>query len=563
MTCCSFRTALASSRSRTALAPCAILHASMEHLELTLLGLLLAVVALTALARLLNVPYPILLVIGGSLLGFVPELPEIELDPDLVLLVFLPPLLFNAAYFASPRDMRILWRPITLNAIGLVVLTAGAVALVAHALVDGMSWAVAFTLGAICAPTDPLAATAIARRLGVPSRLVSVVEGESLVNDGSALVIYRVAVATAVGGSFDLLDAGWEFVVNVAGGIAIGAVVGYALLPLFRRALADPLVGVTLSLAAGFLGYIPAEEAGVSGVLAAVTVGLVCCWHSPQVTDPISRVTGYAFWEVLVFLLNALLFVLVGFQLHDVVTHQDRSLPELLGLGAAVSAAVIATRLLWGNTTPYVIRALDRRPKQRELRVGWRPRMVISWSGMRGAVSLAAALALPLDFPERDLVIFLALAVIFATLVVQGLTLPWLIRTLRIEDDGAAEAEELLARRAATDAAIVRLEELREEEWTRAGTIDFMLKNYDVRRRRLAQVAGERALEEDGVDLGQHTAARARVTKQLIDTERAIVIGLRNDGTISDEVMHRLERELDLQELGLEPFRLARGAGDA
>jgi CPA1 family monovalent cation:H+ antiporter len=535
----------------------------MEHLELTLLGLLLAVVALTALARLLNVPYPILLVIGGSLLGFVPELPEIELDPDLVLLVFLPPLLFNAAYFASPRDMRILWRPITLNAIGLVVLTAGAVALVAHALVDGMSWAVAFTLGAICAPTDPLAATAIARRLGVPSRLVSVVEGESLVNDGSALVIYRVAVATAVGGSFDLLDAGWEFVVNVAGGIAIGAVVGYALLPLFRRALADPLVGVTLSLAAGFLGYIPAEEAGVSGVLAAVTVGLVCCWHSPQVTDPISRVTGYAFWEVLVFLLNALLFVLVGFQLHDVVTHQDRSLPELLGLGAAVSAAVIATRLLWGNTTPYLIRALDRRPKQRELRVGWRPRMVISWSGMRGAVSLAAALALPLDFPERDLVIFLALAVIFATLVVQGLTLPWLIRTLRIEDDGAAEAEELLARRAATDAAIVRLEELREEEWTRAGTIDFMLKNYDVRRRRLAQVAGERALEEDGVDLGQHTAARARVTKQLIDTERAIVIGLRNDGTISDEVMHRLERELDLQELGLEPFRLARGAGDA
>jgi len=317
---------------------------------------------------------------------------------------------------------------------------------------------------------------------------------------------------------------------------------------------------VTLSLTAGFLGYIPAEEVGVSGVLAAVTVGLVCCWHSPQVTDPISRVTGYAFWDVLVFLLNALLFVLVGFQLHDVATHQDRSLPELLGLGAAVSAAVIGTRLLWGNTTPYVIRALDRRPKQRALRVGWRPRMVISWSGMRGAVSLAAALALPLDFPERDLVIFLALAVIFATLVFQGLTLPWLIRTLGIEDDGVAGAEELLARRAATDAAIVRLEELREEPWARRSTIDFMLKNYDVRRRRLAQVAGERDPEEDdGTDLNVHTDARARVTKQLIDTERAIVIGLRNDGTISDEVMHRLERELDLQELGLEPFRLARG----
>ncbi|MDO8185293.1 Na+/H+ antiporter [Conexibacter sp. JD483] len=532
----------------------------MEHLELTLLGLLLAVVGLTALARLWNVPYPILLVIGGSLLGFVPGLPDVQLDPDLVLLVFLPPLLFNAAYFASPRDMKLLWRPITLNAIGLVVLTAGAVALVAHALVPGMSWAVAFTLGAICAPTDPLAATTIARRLGVPSRLVSVIEGESLVNDGSALVIYRVAVAAAVGGSFDLLGAGWEFLINVAGGIAIGAVVGYALLPLFRRALADPLVGVTLSLAAGFLGYIPAEEIGVSGVLGAVTVGLVCCWHSPQMTDPISRVTGYAFWEVLVFLLNALLFVLVGFQLHDISTHQERSLPQLLGLGAAVSGAVIGCRLLWLNTTPYLIRALDRRPRQRLLRLGWRPRMVGAWSGMRGAVSLAAALALPLDFPERDLVLFLALAVIFATLVLQGLTLPWLIRMLRIEDDGAAEREELIARRAATDAAIMRLEELRDEPWTRPSTIDFMLQNLDVRRRRLAQVAGERTLEEeDGTDLNVHTDARARVSKQMIDTERAVVIGLRNDGTISDEVMHRLERELDLQELGLEPYRLARG----
>lgn len=527
----------------------------MEHIELTLLGLLLAVVGLTALARLWNVPYPILLVIGGSLLGFVPGLPSIELDPDLVLLVFLPPLLFNAAYFASPRDMKLLWRPITLNAIGLVLLTACTVAWVAHTLVDDLSWAAAFTLGAICAPTDPLAATAIARRLGVPARLVSVIEGESLVNDGSALVIYRVAVAAAVGGTFDLLDAGLEFVVNVAGGIAIGALVGFALLPLFRRALADPLIGVTLSLVAGYLGYIPAEELGVSGVLGAVTVGLVLCWHAPTITDPLSRLTGYAFWDVLVFLLNALLFVLVGFQLHDVVTHQERSLAVLLGLGAAVSATVIATRLLWSNTTPYIIRALDRRPKQRLLRVGWRPRMVIAWSGMRGAVSLAAALALPLDFPERDLLLFLTLTVIFATLVAQGLTLPWLIRTLGIEDDGSPAREELHARRAATEAAIARLEELREEEWTRDSTVRLMQKNYDVRQRRLAQIAGERSFEEDGEDLGEHTDARARLTQELIDAERAVVVGLRNEGTISDDVMHRLERELDLQELGIASYR--------
>ncbi|MDO8210369.1 Na+/H+ antiporter [Conexibacter sp. CPCC 206217] len=532
----------------------------MDHIELTLLSLLLAVTALTALARVLNVPYPILLVIGGSLLGFVPGLPDVELDPDLVLLVFLPPLLFIAAYFSSPRELRRLARTITLNAIGLVVLTACTVAVIAHALVPDLSWAVAFTLGAICAPTDPLAATAIARRLGVPARLVSGIEGESLVNDGSALVIYRVAVAAAVGGSFDLLSAGGEFVVNVVGGIAIGLAVGYALLPLFRRALADPLLHVTMSLVAGFLAYIPAEQLDVSGVLGAVTVGLVLCWHAPQITDPLVRMTGYAFWDVLVFLLNALLFVLVGFQLHSIVEHQDRSLPTLLGLGAAVSATVILTRMVWLNTIPYVIRTLDRRPQQRLMRIGWRMRMVGAWSGMRGAVSLAAALALPLDFPERDLVLFLALCVIFATLVAQGLTLPWLIRKLGIEDDGVSEREELLARRAATDAAIARLHELREAEWTRDSTVRFLLKNFDVRQRRLAQVAGERALEQDGEDLGDHTHARTRLVKALIDTQRAVVVGLRNDGTISDEVMRTLERELDLEELGLAPYM---GTADA
>ncbi|HEY4277260.1 MAG TPA: Na+/H+ antiporter [Conexibacter sp.] len=528
----------------------------MEHVELFLLGLLVAIAALTALARLLNVPYPILLVIGGSLLGFVPGLPQIELDPDLVLLVFLPPLLFIAAYFSSPRELQRLARTITLNAVVLVALTAAAVAVVAHALVPGMSWAVAFTLGAICAPTDPLAATAIARRLGAPSRVINGIEGESLVNDGSALVIYRVAVAAAVGGSFDLLHAGGEFVVNCAGGIAIGALIGFAMIPLYRHARPDPLVHVTLSLISGYIAYIPAEEIGVSGVLAAVTVGLVICWYAPLVTNAAVRAVGYAFWEVLVFLLNAFLFVLIGFQLHEIVTQQDRSLPTLLGLGAAVSAAVILTRLAWLNTIPYVLRAIDRRPSQRPKRIGWRPRMVAGWSGMRGAVSLAAALALPLDFPERDLVLFLTLSVIFATLVFQGLTLPWVIRTLHVHDDGVAATEELLARRAATDAAIARLRELRDEDWTRDSTIDFMLKNLDVRQRRLAQVAGDRTLEEDGDDLGEHAQARALVTLEMIAAQRDAILGLRNRGEINDDAMRTLERELDLEELGQTAYML-------
>jgi len=521
----------------------------MEHFELTLLCLLVAVAALTALARLLNVPYPILLVIGGSLLGFLPGLPHVELDPDLVLLVFLPPLLFHAAYFASARDLRRQTRTILLNSIGLVVATAVAVALVAHALIDDLSWAAAFTLGAICAPTDPLAATTIARRLGVPTGLTTAVEGESLINDGSALVVYRTAVAAAVGGSFDLLDAGLDFVVDVAGGIAIGAVVGRLLVPVFRKAGPDPLLVVTISLVNGYLAYIPAEELHVSGVLAAVTTGLVLGWHSPTISNPAVRVAGYGFWEVLVFLLNALLFVLVGFQLSVILDEQDRSAATLLGLGAAVSLAVVGMRLLWLNTMPYLIRALDRRPQQRLRRVGWRARMVVAWSGMRGAVSLAAALALPLDFPERDLVVFLALCVIFATLVFQGLTLPALIRRLDVHDDGQEQAEELAARRAATEAAIACLEGLRDEEWTRPRTVELMLANFDVRRRRLAQVDGERAVEDDGEDLSEHTGARARLMVAVIEAQRQEVVRLRNEGEISDDVMHKLEHELDLEQL--------------
>ncbi|ADB54050.1 Na+/H+ antiporter [Conexibacter woesei] len=530
----------------------------MEHFELTLLGLLIAVAGLTALARALNVPYPILLVIGGSLLGFVPGLPHVELDPDLVLLVFLPPLLFHAAYFASVQELRRQLRPILLNSIGLVVLTAVTVALVAHALIDDLSWAAAFTLGAICAPTDPLAATTITRRLGVPPRLTSVIEGESLINDGSALVIYRTAVAAAVGGSFDLLDAGTDFVVDVAGGIAIGLVMGYALVPLFRRARVDPLLVVTLSLVNGYIAYISAEELHVSGVLASVTVGLVLGWYSPYISDARGRVSGYGFWDVLVFLLNAVLFILVGFQLAQILDHQERSAGTLLLLGTTVSLTVIVTRLAWLNTAPYVIRALDRRAVQRTRRVGWRPRIVVAWSGMRGAVSLAAALALPLDFPERDLVLFLALCVIFATLVLQGLTLPAVIRKLDVRDDGSAEREDLLARRAATDAAIARLHALHEEEWTRDSTVDYLLRNYDVRQRRLAQRAGEAAEEDgDGVPLEEHTRARAAVIREVLRAQRDAVYTLRKDGAIGDDVMHRLERELDLEELQLDAMGLA------
>ena len=287
----------------------------MEHIELVVLFLLVTVAVLTAIARVLRLPYPILLVIGGSLVGFAPGVPDVQLEPDLVLLIFLPPLLFNAAYFSSVRDLRYHARAITLTAIGLVLLTMCSVALVAHAAIDGLPWAAAFALGAIVSPTDPLAAVAIMRRLGAPRRITTVIEGEALVNDGTALVAYRTAVSAAVGASFDLLDATADFVVNVAGGIAVGLAASVLIVAALRRILGDDVVGVVTSLAAGYVAYIPAEEIGVSGVLAAVTVGLVVGYKSPALSTPASRLRGYGFWEVLVFLLNAVLFVLVGLQL--------------------------------------------------------------------------------------------------------------------------------------------------------------------------------------------------------------------------------------------------------
>ena len=296
----------------------------MEHAELIVLFLLVTVAALTTLARVINVPYPILLVVGGSLVGFAPGVPDVELEPELVLFIFLPPLLFNAAYFSSLRDLRTYLRAITLSAIALVLLTTVTVAVLAHAAIAGLPWAAAFALGAIVSPTDPLAATTIARRLGVPRNVTSVIEGEA-----SSTTARRSSPTgppwSRWAGRFDLLDATGDFVVNVAGGIAFGVVAALVLVEVFKRIVADDIVGVVLSLASGYIAYLPAEELGVSGVLAAVTVGLIVGRRSTELSTAASRLRGYAFWEVLVFLLNATLFVLVGLQLPSILAEQERS----------------------------------------------------------------------------------------------------------------------------------------------------------------------------------------------------------------------------------------------
>jgi Na+/H+ antiporter len=526
----------------------------MHGAELALLALMAAVAGLLILARTIGVPYPILLVLGGLVLGFVPGLPTIQLAPELVLVVFLPPLLYQAAFFSSPRELQADLRPISLLAIGLVLATMVAVAVTAHAVVEGMPWAAALALGAIVSPTDPLAATAIARRLGVPRRLVTLIEGESLLNDATALVAYRLAVAAAVAGSFSLWEAGLRFLVGVVGGVAVGLVVGW-LIAEIRRRLDDPPVEIVVTLVTGYAAYLPAERLQVSGVLAAVTSGLYVGWRAPELASPATRLLGFSFWEVFGFLLNTVLFILVGLQLHPILgAVSGQSTSALLGQAVLVTVVVIVVRLGWEFTVPYLIRLLDRRPSQLARRLGPRERLVVGWSGLRGAVSLAAALALPLEvaegqpLPHRDLIIFVTFVVIFATLVVQGLTLPALIRRLGVRDDGAEEQEEVRARLAATNAALARLDELASEGWTRDDTVERLRGFYQFRRRLLKTRAG--IYEDEGHQ--ERSVAYQRVVRELIEAQRQAIVGLRNRGVISNDVMHRIERDLDLEDTRLE-----------
>ena len=526
----------------------------MSEAELIIASLSVAVAGLSALARMLSVPYPIVLVVGGAALGFVPGLPAVELEPDVVLVIFLPPLLYGASIFANFGDLRANLRGLTLSAVGLVVLTMCAVAWVAHALIPGLPWEAAFVLGAIVSPTDPLAAALIMRRLDAPRRLVSAVEGEGLFNDATALVAYRVAVGAVVAGSFSLADAGVEFLLGALGGAAIGLAVGWAVAEIRKRTV-DNQLSVTISLLTGYAAYVPAEAVHASAVLAAVTAGIYMGVRGPQILPARTRLQGYFVWEIVDFMVNATLFVLIGLQLRTVVDGlSGYSAGTLAGYSLAVTGVVVGTRLVWLFTVPYLIRALDRRPSQRARRVNASGRLVIAWGGMRGAVSLAVALAIPLTtdagqpFPERDLLIFITFVVIFFTLVVQGLTLPGLIRWLGVSDGGTDADEELRGRLVATKAAIRQLDELAGEDWTRDDTVERMRGMYEYRKRRFAAQAGK--IEDEGYE--DRSLAYQQTIQIVLAAQREALLRMRGDGELSNEAMIRIMRELDLEESRLE-----------
>jgi Na+/H+ antiporter len=523
-------------------------HHFTAHEELQLLILLAALAAMLVIAAVWRLPASLLFVAGGLVLGFVPGVPHFQLPPDLVLIAILPPLLYSSAFFTGLRDLRANLRPISFLAIGLVAATTCAVALIAHAAVSGLSWAAAFTLGAIVSPTDALAATEVIRRVGAPRRIVAIIEGESLVNDGVALVLYKTAVAAAVAGTFSLWNATWHTILNVIGGIAVGLAVGYVVRQV-RRRIDDAPTEVALALLSGYLAYLPATAIGVSGVLAAVTIGVYMGWYTPQLTTGVTRISGNAFWEILTFLINALLFALVGLQLHGILNRlAGRSTWSLIGDAALVSLVVIVTRIVWVPVITYVPRLVYPRILEHDPYPPWQWPAVISWAGIRGAVSLAAALALPTNFPARDLIVFLTFAVILVTLVGQGLTLPWLIRVLHVKDDGGAEREDAKARIKASEAALRRLDELEAEGWVRDDTAERTRAQYRFRTNRFrARYTG---VDDEGVE--DRSQQYQRLRRELLEAERQAVLRLRNEGTITEDVMQRVQRDIDLEDLRLD-----------
>jgi len=510
------------------------------------LALLIAVSALVTIARRLGIAYPIFLVVGGLLLGLVPGLPRPQVEPDLIFLLVLPPILYTTAFFTPLRSLRANLGNISSLAIGLIIATAGAVAVVAHALIAGITWPVALALGAIVAPSDSIAAAAIVARLAVPRRIVTLLEGESLLNDATALTIYRIAVAAAVGGALSWTGALTTFALAAVGGWAIGLAVGWVIAQI-RARIEDTPVEITISLLTPYAAFLPAEQLGASGVIAAVVAGLYLGRRGSQITGADARLTGRAVWETVTFLLYGFVFILTGLAMPQLLRSLTPSTAiQLVGIGIAVTGVLVAVRAVWIFATAYVPLLLRGRSRTPHL---FAHSLVLSWAGMRGVVSLAVALALPLSlpdggpFPARDALLVVTLTVIVLTLVGQGLTLPWLIRSLRLGADVEFRDEEASARQELVQAATRRIDQL-YEVWP--GHRPLLDRLRDMYRDRSEHVERQRDPSTDGED--RELIEHREIRRTVIGSEREALLRLRAEGAIDDDVMRSLERELDLEE---------------
>jgi monovalent cation/hydrogen antiporter len=518
----------------------------MQSAQLVL-ALLIAVAALVTIARRLGIAYPIFLVIGGLVLGLVPGTPRIEIDPDLIFLFILPPLLYTAAFFTPLRNLRANLCTIGSLAIGLVVATAFATAAVAHALIPGIPWAVALALGAIVAPPDEIAATAIAARLAVPRRIVTILEGESLLNDATALTIYSIAIAAAGGSSFKPAAGVATFAAAMLGGSAIGLAVGYVIAQV-RARIEDTPVEITISLLTPYAAFLPAQQLGVSGVVATVAAGLYLGRRGSRIMGPDARLTGRAVWETITFLLNGMVFIITGLEVPLLLRAlSPATAMRLVGIGIVVSVVLVVVRALWIFPTAFLAPLVRGEPRPpRSLAHA----LVLSWAGMRGVVSLAVALSLPRTlpdggpFPAREPLLVVTLTVIVFTLLGQGLTLPWLIRRLRLGTDPELRAEEASARQQLLEAATRRIDQLYPVWPGHRPLLDRLRDTYQHRSEHVERQRDASASGEEDRELIEHREIR----RTVIDSEREALLRLRAEGAIDDDVLRILERELDLEE---------------
>jgi CPA1 family monovalent cation:H+ antiporter len=515
---------------------------------------LLAVLAGTALfARRVNIAPAILLMLAGIALAFVPGMPAVELPPEVVLLLVLPPLIYSASVAMSWREFKHNLRPITLLAVGCVIFTASAVAVATHYLI-GLPWNVGFLLGAIVAPPDAVAPLAIVRRLGIPRRILVVLEGEGLANDATALILYRFAVIAITTGSFSLSKATGDFFAIVAGEALFGIAVGWLSLRA-RHYARDPQVEITLSLITPYLAYWVPEHLGGSGVIATVACGLYVSWNGPLWISSATRLQGIFFWDLVIYLIEGLLFLLTGFQMR-LLYEKSKAFPldDILLATALVAGIVIVARFVWVYPATYLPRVMSPALRRRDPSPPWQWVFILSFAGVRGAVSLAAALALPFAlangdaFPNRDLVLFIAFGVIFVTLVGLGFSLPMVVRWLGVADAGrnehiAEHQSEIAARREALDAALRSLDAMIEKRDLSDEVVSLLRARHEIRTNQLPA-----SLDPEAHDV---SAAGTGLTRELIAAERKFIHMMLRDGKITDETRRRIERDLDLEEASL------------
>jgi CPA1 family monovalent cation:H+ antiporter len=516
--------------------------------------ILLAVLAGVALlARRVNVAPAILLLLSGIALAFVPGMPSLELPPELVLLVVLPPLIYSASVAMSWREFKHNLRLITLLSVGCVIFTACAVAAATHYLI-GLPWSVGFLLGAIVAPPDVVAPLAIARKLGLPRRVLVVLEGEGLANDATALILYRFAVVAISTGAFSLPKATGTFVAIVVCEMLFGVAVGWLSLRARHRAR-DPQIEITLSLITPYVAYWIPEHFGGSGVLATVACGLYISWNGPLLISSATRLQGIFFWDLVIYLIEGLLFLLTGFQMR-LLFEKSKAFPldDILFATVLVAVIIIVARFAWVYPATYLPRFFNKRLRARDPYPPWQNPFVIAFTGVRGAVSLAAALALPFTlpggegFPYRDLILFVSFGVIFITLVGLGSSLPLVVRWLGVANAGrdehiAEHEQEISARREALAAALASLDAMTDDRELSDEVVKLLRARHETRANQLPD-----SLDPDAHDV---SATGTSLTRELIASERKFIHALLRDGKITDETRRRIERDLDLEEASL------------